>query len=83
MCSKLFKIVFVIILVLLTCLGIRLDLLGRKEYFNQKGSIQVHAVGNIYRCEDIQKIGLDSIGYSCGEYSIVEFRCPHVIVQIE
>ena len=80
MCSKLFKIVFVIILVFLVgCL------LGRKtkEYFNQKGSIQVHAVGNIYRCEDIQKIGLDSIGYSCGEYSIVEFRCPHVIVQIE
>lgn len=80
MCSKSFKIIFGSILVfLIGCfLGSQ-----TKEYFNQKGSFQIHAVGNIYRCEDIQKMDLDSIGYSCGEYSTVEFRCPHVIVQVE
>lgn len=41
----------------------------------------VHAEGETYYCENIQKTSLDLIGYHCnGRYPVVEFRSPHVVI---
>ena len=41
----------------------------------------VHAEGDVYYCENVQKTSLDLIGYHCNsKYPVVEFRSPHVVV---
>ena len=41
---------------------------------------EVHALGQVFYCDHIQKVDLDAIGYGCGDKAAVEFRSPHVIV---
>ena len=41
----------------------------------------IHAEGEIYYCENVQKTSLDLIGYHCNnKYPVVEFRSPHVVI---
>ena len=41
----------------------------------------VHAEGEKYYCENVQKTSLDLIGYHCNnKYPVVEFRSPHVVI---
>jgi len=41
----------------------------------------IHAEGEVYYCENIQKTSLDLIGYHCNnKYPVVEFRSPHVVI---
>jgi len=40
----------------------------------------VHAEGEVYYCENIQKVSFDLIGYHCNGYPVVEFRSPHVVI---
>ena len=53
------------------------------EWLNTDTSTKyvVHAEGDVYYSENVQKPSLDLIGYHCnGKYPVVEFRSPHVVV---
>ena len=71
------KGLILIIVLLVAYIGV--DLL--KEGETPKDTrYEVHALGQVYYCDHIQKVDLDAIGYGCGDKSAIEFRSPLVIV---
>ncbi len=66
-----------IVVLLLAYIGV--DLLEEGEP-SPDTRYEVHALGQVYYCNHIQKIDLDAIGYGCGEKPAIEFRSPHVII---
>ena len=71
------KGLILIIVVLVAYIGI--NLLEEAEP-SKDTRYEVHALGQVFYCDHIQKVDLDAIGYGCGDKAAVEFRSPHVIV---
>jgi len=66
-----------IVLLLLAYIGV--DLLEEGET-PKDTRYEVHAIGQVFYCDHIQKVDLDAIGYGCGDKAAIEIRSPHVII---